>query len=91
MYMHTNIISGLTCTLYCSCIGLVIETDSSEGVINATEGDFFAISLSAIGNSYDLVPVMITALSYSEYAERGFNLENHFDPNLIPTSAADGM
>ena len=62
---------------------------SSEGVINATEGNSPRIGMSIVGFSYGSVTIMVSILTYSEYAARGYSLENDFDPDLIPTSAAD--
>ena len=62
---------------------------SSEGVINTTEGSFPDFELSILGFSYSSVTIMVSLLTYSEYAARGYSLENDFDPDLIPTSAAD--
>ena len=62
---------------------------SSEGVINATEGNLLDIGLSIFGFSYGSVTIMVSILTYSEYAARDYSLENDFDPDLIPTSAAD--
>ena len=62
---------------------------SSEGVVNATEGSLPDIGLSIVGFSYGSVTVMVSILTYSEYAARGYSLENDFDPDMIPTSAAD--
>ena len=62
---------------------------SSEGVINATEGSSSDFELSSFGFTCNSVTIMVSILTYSEYAARGYSLENDFDPDLIPTSAAD--
>ena len=65
--------------------------DSEEGSINATEGDSVLVSILVSGFAYGNVTLRISALTYSEYAARGFNLEDEFDPSVIPMDAADGM
>jgi hypothetical protein len=74
-------------------IALFIEVSrgsaSSEGVINATEGHYPDTGLTILGFTYGSVTVKASVLTYSEYAARGYNLENDFNPNVIPTTAAD--
>ena len=48
------------------------------------------ITVDGTGFSYGAVPIKVSTLTYSEYAARGFNLENDFSPSVIPANAADG-
>ena len=68
-----------------------IHGGSSEGVINTTEGRLPGIQLTILGYSYDSVTVMTSVLTYSEYTDSGYNLEENFNPDVIPPSAADSM
>ena len=68
-----------------------VRGGSSEGLINTTEGHLPDIQLTILGYSYDSVTVMTSVLTYSEYAAGGYSLEDNFNPDLIPPSAADGM
>ena len=49
------------------------------------------LTLSSTGFSYSFVPVMTSVITYSDYIARGFNLEDDFNPSMIPASAGDGM
>ena len=49
------------------------------------------LTLSYTGFSYSFVPVMMSVITYSDYIARGFNLEDDFNPSMIPASAGDGM
>ena len=48
------------------------------------------ITVDGTGFSYGAVPIKVSTLTYSEYAARGFDLENDFSPSVIPANAADG-
>ena len=61
-----------------------------EDVSNTTEGGIIDLGLRVTGNSYGVAKVKVSFLTYSGYAERGFNLEDNFDPSVIPASPADG-
>ena len=68
----------------------VFSIISIGGIIDLTEGIIAGFSIVATGFSYGAVPIKISTLTYSEYAARGFNLENDFSPSVIPANAADG-
>ena len=68
-----------------------VHGGSSEGVINTTEGRFQDIQLTIVGYSYDTVTVMTSVLTYSEYTASGYRLEDNFNPDMIPPTAADSM
>lgn len=78
---------------YLSCQLDSISTAAVFGifsVLDLSEDVFLGFSIDATGFSYGAVPIKISTLTYSEYAARGFNLENDFSPSVIPTDAADG-
>ena len=68
-------------------IGLVTD----DSVTRATEGELILIPVLFSGFSYGQLYVRITALTYSEFAARGFNIEDEFSPDDIPAMSADGM
>ena len=55
-----------------------------------TEGIEYQDFLQSTGFSYGTVPIRTYTLTYSEYAARGFNLEDSFDSSVIPANAASG-
>ena len=63
---------------------------SDRGSIDITEGREYEDSLQYSGFSYGAVPISITTLTYSEYADRGYILEDTFDSSAIPSNAASG-
>ena len=71
-------------------LGVVIELQSDEGLIDALEGEVAYRQILASGFSYGAIPVRVSILTYSEYAARGFNLSDEFDFDVIPPNAADG-
>ena len=75
---------------YC-LVAAVFELPSDEGVIEIVEGMEYESVLSSTGFTYSTVPIRVYSLTYSEYAARGFNLEDDFDSNEIPANAADGL
>ena len=68
----------------------VFGIPSNNGIIDVSEGIFDTTFIDATGFSYGAVPIKISTLTYSEYAARGFNLEDDFSPSVIPANAADG-
>lgn len=74
-----------------SLVGVSITLDSGEDLIATTEGQLLIFPVSFSGFSYGIVFVRISTLTYSEYAARGFNVEDEFAPDEIPAMAADGM
>ena len=71
-------------------VAAVFGFSSDMGSIDITEGIEYEDSLQYSGFSYGAVPISITTLTYSEYADRGFILENSFDSIAIPSNAASG-
>ena len=69
----------------------MFELPSVEGVIDIIEGGEYEGDLLSSGFSYSTVPIRVYSLTYSEYAARGFNLQNDFDLNVIPANAANGL
>lgn len=63
---------------------------SNRGVIDITEGIEYGNILRSTGFSYSTVPIRVYTLSYSEYAARGFNLEDTIDSSVIPANPASG-
>ena len=61
-----------------------------EGIIDISEELVVGFAIDATGFSYGAVPIKISTLTYSEYAARGYNLEDDFSPSVIPADAADG-
>ena len=72
-------------------IAAVFELPSVEGVIDIIEGGQYEEELRFRGFSYGSVPIRVYSLTYSEYAARGFNLEDDFDSNVIPANPANGL
>lgn len=72
-------------------LAAVFELPSAEGVIDILEGGEYEEELLFSGFSYSTVPIRVYSLTYSEYTERGFNLQDDFDSNVIPANAADGL
>ena len=70
---------------------MTITLDSGEDLIATTEGQLLFIPIFFSGFSYGNVFVRISTLTYSEFAARGFNVEDEFAPDEIPAMAADGM
>ena len=68
-----------------------ISLDSDDGLISTREGGIHFSTVSFSGFSYGVVYVRISTLTYSEFAARGFNIDNEFAPGLIPAMSADGM
>ena len=80
----------LSCELDSITTAAVFGIISAEGALDLSEDIFLFFSIDATGFSYGAVPIKISALTYSEYAARGFNIENDFNPSIIPANAADG-
>ena len=72
-------------------IAAVFELPSDEGVIDIIEGIEYEKALLSSGFTYSSVPIRVDSLTYSEYMARGFNLEDDFNSNTIPTLAANGL
>ena len=72
-------------------VGVEIELDSEEGVIDITEGVFSLNSFSTEGFSYGYFTITMSILTYSEHEERGYNLANDFESDDIPANAANGL
>ena len=72
-------------------LAAMFELPSDEGVIDIIEGRQYEEALRSSGFSYGSVPIRVYSLTYSEYAARGFNLEDGFDSNVIPAIAANGL
>lgn len=72
-------------------IAAVFELPSDEGVIDIIEGIEYEKALLSSGFTYSSVPIRVYSLTYSEYMARGFNLEDDFNSNAIPTLAANGL
>lgn len=70
---------------------MTITLESDGGLLSATEGEFIFSPIFFSGFSYGLLYVRISALSYSEFAAMGFNIEDDFAPDQIPAMSADGM
>ena len=82
-YLHANYALAIS-------TAAVVGVFSVEGIIDISEDLVLGFSIDATGFSYGAVPIKISTLTYSEYAARGFNLENDFGPSVIPADAADG-
>ena len=76
--------------LYLLAIAAVFGFPSNRGVIDITEGIEYQDYLQSSGFSYGTVPIEMFTLTYSQYADMGFNLEDSFDSDVIPTNAASG-
>lgn len=76
--------------LVCAYLGISIEVESDDGLIRTTEGTLPFVPIVFNGFNYGILFVRVTTLTYSEYAARGFNIEDEFDPEDIPAVAADG-
>ena len=72
-------------------VGAVFEPQSDDGVIDIVEGEIGFNILFGNGFSYGAVPIRVTTFTYSEFAARGYNLEDEFDSDDIPMDAADGV
>ena len=70
---------------------VISELLSDDGIIDIAEGESYSSPLFLGGFSYGDIPLKISTLTYSEYAAGGYDLENDFDPSLIPMDAADGI
>lgn len=68
----------------------VFGVPSNEGIIDISEDIGTGFAIDASGFSYGAVPIKISTLTYSEYAARGFNLEDSFDSSVIPANPASG-
>ncbi len=74
-----------------SCSAAIInELLSVDGIIDIIEGLPSSDVLTTSGFSYGSIPIRISTLTYSEYAASGYDLEDDFDPSVIPVDAADG-
>ena len=76
--------------LFATFAAAVFSFSSDRGAIDITEGIRYHDSLQSIGFSYGKVPIRMYTLTYSEYAARGFNLEDSFDSSVIPANPASG-
>lgn len=76
--------------LYLLAIAAVFGFPSNRGVIDITEGIEYQDYLQSSGFSYGTVPIEMFTLTYSQYADMGFTLEDSFDSDVIPTNAASG-
>lgn len=70
---------------------VIHEFLSDDGIIDVTEGQPYTDILLISGFSYGSIPIRISTLTYSEYTARGYDLEDDFDPSVIPIDPADGM
>ena len=75
---------------FVALIAAVFGFSSDRGVIDITEGVEYEDYLMSTGFSYATVPIQMSTLTYSQYAARGFNLEDSFGSNVIPANAASG-
>lgn len=71
-------------------VAAVFSFSSDRGSIDITEGIEYEDFLQNSGFSYGAVPIRINTLTYSEYADRGYSLEDSFDSGAIPSNAASG-
>ena len=72
-------------------VAIIHELLSVDGIIDIIEGQPYSDVLLVSGFSYAAIPIRISTLTYSEYAAGGYNLEDDFDPSVIPLDAADGI
>ena len=70
---------------------IITELVSDDGIIDIIEGQPYSDVLFVSGFSYGAIPIRISALTYSEYEASGYDLEDDFDPSVIPMAAADGI
>ena len=77
--------------LYCICVGVEIELDSEEGLIDVNEGILSLNLFTTEGFSYGSFAIRMSILTYSEYEERGYNLADNFETDDIPANAANGL
>ena len=90
-YVHVSVLVFFFCKLNLpQHAAAVFGVPSNEGIIDISEDIGTGFAIDASGFSYGAVPIKISTLTYSEYAARGFNLEDDFSPSVIPANAADG-
>ena len=73
------------------CVGVEIELDSEEGLIDINEGELPFNLFSTEGFSYGPFVVTMSIFTYSEFEERGYNLTDSFETDDIPENAANGL
>ena len=73
------------------CVGVEIELDSEEGLIDINEGELPFNLFSTEGFSYGPFVVTMSILTYSEFEDRGYNLTDSFETDDIPENAANGL
>ena len=62
---------------------------SVEGaVLNISEGESQRVIITTTGFAYSDIPVTVSTLTYSEYADLGFELADNFEQ--FPDAAATG-
>ena len=72
-------------------VGVEIELDSEEGLIDIIEGVRSLNSFFTEGFSYGPFAITMSILTYSEYEERGYNLADSFESDEIPANDANGL
>lgn len=72
-------------------VGVEIELDSEEGLIDIIEGVLSLNSFFTEGFSYGPFAITMSILTFSEYEERGYNLADSFESDEIPANAANGL
>ena len=78
-------------TLSDVAVTIEIGTLGGDGIIDVIEGQLsFGLPI-VDGFSFASIPLQVSTLTYSEYAERGFDIADDFDIDEIPLDAADGI
>lgn len=75
---------------FATLVAAVFRFSSDRGAIDISEGIEYEDLLQSSGFTYGAVPIRINTLTYSEFADGGFNLEDSFDSSAIPSNAANG-
>ncbi len=75
----------------CLYVGVEIELDSEEGVIDVNEGVQSLNIFYTEGFSYGPIAITMSIFTYSEYEERGYDLADSFEADEIPANAANGL
>ena len=89
--LHSHIILPFTTALAIELVQISPSRSVGAEVIHTVEDSIPKFNFRLTGYSYSYVDVQVSILTYSEYAARGFNLQDEFDASVIPTNAADGM
>lgn len=78
-------------TLSDVAVTIEIGTLGGDGIIDVIEGQLSFQLPIVDGFSFASIPLQVSTLTYSEYAERGFDIADDFDIDEIPLDAADGI